>query len=104
MNPNTGVSKNSPVGFSWTTLLFAFFPALFRGHLLESFIILIVVIFLSLIGLNIMGFIYIKMYIKHSISEGFETVSSSQELEHLQAHPGINLPQIRNPDKHITSE
>ncbi len=56
INPNTGVSKTAPVGFSWTTLLFTFSPALFRGYLIGSLIVLIVVIFLSLIGSIIMGF------------------------------------------------
>lgn len=56
INPNTGVSKTAPVGFSWTTFLFTFSPALFRGHLIGSLILLIVVIFLNLMKSIIMGF------------------------------------------------
>ena len=42
---DSGILKNGYFGFSWTTLLFGFFPALFRGDFITfigGFIIVII--------------------------------------------------------------
>lgn len=67
----TGVVKQAPVGFSWTTLFFGGFPALLRGDvkwfLLGWLISLATVGF----GLIIMAFIYNKIYVKDLMEKGY---------------------------------
>ena len=93
-NPVNGVMKSAPAGFSWTTLFFSFFPALFRGHWLGAVIIIGVSIATFGVGSLVFPFIYNKMYIKHLISEGFSVTNASQDLDFLSGKLGLALPRV----------
>lgn len=90
-NPLTGAMKMAPVGFSWTTFFFGFFPSLFRGHWVGA-IVQLLLSFLTL-GLSnlVFMFIYNKMYVKQLLGEGFKFKScGTHELRWLEA--SLNLP------------
>lgn len=63
--------KQAPLGFSWTTLLFGGFPALFRQDWLTGILVIIGCMFTwGIVGI-IMAFIYNKMYAKALFNKGY---------------------------------
>jgi len=94
-NPNTGHTKEAPVGFSWTVLLFGFFPPLIRGDWKWTIIILITGIITMGFSTIIFMFIYNKLYIKDLLSSGFKAKSIEiGTFEDVSQKIGIDLPII----------
>ncbi|MCM3288795.1 MULTISPECIES: hypothetical protein [Paenibacillus] len=87
-----GGLKNAKLGFSWTTLFFAFFPALFRGDLKWACIMFICSFLFGLFTLGIgawipgiiFSFIYNKMYIKELMEKGYHP-ADEQSRSAMQA-------------------
>jgi hypothetical protein len=94
-HPAFGTVKSAPVGFSWTTALFGFWPALFRGDFKWAAIIFFVSvgagIFTVGVGALIAGVafavFYNKIYVKDLQARGFkiEKIQSEYTIEQLQA-------------------
>lgn len=91
-HPRTGALKQAPVGFSWTTLFFGFFPALFRGHWTGAVIIFLIGWLTLGFAHLIFAFVYNKMYVKHLLSEGFRLSASSADPAYLSKRLRIELP------------
>lgn len=93
-NELTGQYKEAPVGFSWTTFFFGFFPALFRGDW-KNFLILF---FLSVPTLGIVNIVYWfkynKFYVNDLIGKGFKAVMTKEEAAFMSAKIGIPLPVV----------
>ena len=94
-NPNTNVIKEAPVGFSWTTLFFGFFPALFRADWKWAVILLILqIITFGMSGLVFM-FIYNKLYTKDLINSGFKAKSiGTGDMDFAAGKLKIQLPKF----------
>lgn len=68
-HPSTGLVKTGYFGFSWTTLFFGFFPALFRGDFVTfigGFVIaMIIALATAGVGVFVISFIWAFMYNKY---------------------------------------
>lgn len=105
-HPTFGTIKSAPVGFSWTTALFGFWPALFRGDFKWAAINFGVTVAVSLVTLGFgaivcwiaFGVFYNKMYVKELISKGYQvdSIQSQYTVEQLQAQLETILPVAAN--------
>lgn len=91
-NTNTGSIKEAPVGFSWTTLFFGFFPALFRGDWKWALLIFLITVITLGIGGLIFPFIYNKYYIKDLQASGYKATSISKgQMKYAEMKLGMQL-------------
>ena len=77
-NEYTGQYKTAPVGFSWTTLFFGCFPAMFRSDWKWAAIQFGLALVTAGISWLVMPFIYNKMHIKDLLNKGFVTTDENQ--------------------------
>src|SRR5213595_952735 len=94
-NPRTGHLKEAPVGYSWTTLLFGGFPALFRGDWKWFLIITLLNIATWCVAGIVFSFFYNKMYLKDLIGSGFKAKGvKTGTVEQRRLATGLNLPEF----------
>ena len=93
-NPHNGRLREAPIGFSWTTLFFGPFPALFRGHWVGVLVILLVtLVTYGLAGL-IFPFFYNKWYVGYLIEDGYRVASADRDVDEISKYLGRELPLI----------
>lgn len=66
-----GMTKKTKVGFSWTTLFFGFFTALFRNDRKWAIIMFLLAMFSFGLSWLVFPFIYNKIYIKRLLKKGY---------------------------------
>lgn len=104
-----GVNKTGFYGFSWTTLFFGFFPALFRGDFLTfigGFFVVIILGFMtlgvgSLIAMLVWAFFYNDYYTKKLLECGYEFAGTTEE--NIQAAKVLKI-QIQNAAEYKNEE
>ena len=74
-NPLTGYRREAPEGFSWTTLFFGFFPALFRGDWKWAVIMALCSIVTVGFSQLIFCFFYNSLYTKDLLNNGYKIVA-----------------------------
>ena len=87
VNSKKGKVKASPAGFSWTVLIFGFWPALLRKDFLGALVIMIINAstgfnpVLYILTLVLISIFYNYTYISRKIDNGYElTTDNSKEL------------------------
>jgi len=92
-HPHSGIIKQAPVGYSWTTLFFPSLPALLRGDF-KGFIIQLILACL-LIPILIFPRIYNKQYIRRLLEKGYKVkFVEGGDLDTVRTKLGINLPPL----------
>ena len=77
-NEYTGQYKTAPLGFSWTTLFFGCFPAMFRSDWKWTGIQFALALITAGISWLVMPFMYNKLYIKELLNKGFVPTDENQ--------------------------
>ena len=87
----SGLVKQAPVGFSWTTLFFGMFPALFRGDFKWTLIMLIVGFVTVGLAFLVFAFIYNRLYITSMIESGYKIKNYSGNKALIEAKLSMKL-------------
>ena len=85
----SGLLKEAPLGFSWTTLLFSFFPALFRSDIKWALIQFIVACVTLGFSWLIFPFFYNKIYVRGLLEKGY--LPADEGASNLLAARGIMM-------------
>ena len=111
-HPESGLTKEAPVGFSWTFLFFGMFVSLTR--LVDTFVVISVIIYVAAlffgvgILINIIGaFFYNKSFIVRIISpKGYRAkyavslkLNTSIPIENLENKLKLNIPRVDESSK-----
>ena len=87
----SGLIKEAPVGFSWTTLFFGMFPALFRGDFKWTLIMLVAGFVTVGFAFFVFAFIYNRLYITSLIEKGYKIKNYSGNKAQIEAKLSMKL-------------
>ena len=84
----TGITKQVKLGFSWTTLFFGCFPALFRGDVKWAAVMFLVAFLTFGLGWFVFPFIYNKIFIREQLEKGYVPADNGarKELSRMQLY------------------
>ena len=88
-HPTTGITKSGFYGFSWTTLFFGGFPALFRGDIIVGLVVIVIGILTWWIAGIIWAFFYNKHYTLKMVEQGYVFVGSETEIASAKYALGV---------------
>jgi len=100
VNESTGLSKNGYYGFSWTTLFFGPFPALFRSDFITFLGFIAVTVVLAVTTWTIgnviadiaWAFMYNRYYTRKLIEHGYRFADKPEIVAEASRAVGIAMP------------
>ncbi len=98
-NEKLGEEKNAPMGFSWTTLIFGIWPALFRGDWVGFLIQVVCIICTFGLSVFIWPFYYNGYYIKQLAKKGYIPICDQQTSDWVYRHYGVRSFYERSPTR-----
>jgi hypothetical protein len=87
----SGLIKEAPVGFSWTTLFFGVFPALFRGDFKWTLIMFLAALFTAGLAWLVFPFIYNRLYITGMIENGYKIKNYTGNKAQIEAKLSLKI-------------
>ena len=96
-HPQTGIIKKGLYGFSWTTLFFGGFPALFRGDIVVGLALIVITILTCGIAGIIWAFVYNKRYTLALIEKGYVFAGAEAENDLASRALGVSLQKPAQP-------
>lgn len=98
-DPTSGLTKSGFYGFSWTTLLFGAFPALFRSDFITFigyFVVVIIIGFVTFgfgvfVAQIIWAFMYNKYFTRKLIERGFKFNGTTEENSAAAEALGVSI-------------
>ena len=88
--PQSGLVQKGFFGFSWTTLFFGGWPAIFRGDILVG--VLLIILQLCTFGLAslVWAFLYNKSYTRKLLERGYQFADSDAIVLQAKAKLGVS--------------
>lgn len=91
-NSQIGVTKKGFYGFSWTTLFFGGFPALFRGDILIGVAVMVASLLTGGVAGIVWAFLYNKKYTLDLLEKGYVFAGSEAENKQACFRLGVSIP------------
>ena len=91
-HPEFELTKEVPVGFSWTVFFWGMFPALFRSDWKWALIMFFLALVTFGFSFFVFMFIYNKLYMDSLLEQGYASVDSEAILGPVEAKLGTRIP------------
>lgn len=105
---DTGLTKECPTGFSWTTLFFGIFVPLLRGDIKWALIMFIICLCTAGLAWLVFPFIYNKKYIRSLMAKGFIPADNTSRQwcvnKGLLLSEPVNKPNPAGIDKNFSDD